>query len=74
MKIPTNNKVKLINNKITILLSLSDKIPLVIISGMFSKDNTHDILIDAPIKNITTEVVTDDFSKILGRVLRVISL
>ena len=74
MKIPTNNKVKLISSSITILLSLSDKIPLLIISGIFSYDNTHDILMYAPISYITITVVVDDFSKIVGSVLNVISL
>ena len=74
IKIPINNNVKLISNKITILLSLIDMIPLLIISGMFSNDNTQHMLIDAPIRNMTMAVVEEDFNKILDKFLKLISL
>src|SRR5690606_24769534 len=74
IKMPTNNNNKLIINKITIGLSLKPNNTSLIPCGMFSKDITQDMLMDAPISNMTIAVVAEASNKMLGRFFHVISL
>ena len=63
IKVPTNNKMRLITIKITHLLSLTVSINSLIKCGISSADITQDILIEVPINNSTTADVSEDRTK-----------
>ena len=72
INIQTINKIKLIISRIIILLSLNPSKKELISWGIFSKERTQDMHIEALINNITIAVVSTDFRKILGSFLSII--
>ena len=64
MNIPTNNRMRLMINKMTILFSLNVIRLALTVCGISAYDMPHDILIDVPISNMTTAVVPTELRNI----------
>lgn len=69
IKVPINNKTKLMINSINIGLSVSESKPSAIMPGICVKAITQDIIEDVPIINITIEAIFTVLKRISGKSL-----